>query len=229
MEWRLWLRPVLVSACAFALAACDTKSEAESSEALRNQFAVTIAGSVGDGPAVGADVMILDADGNVVVGGTSDSTAGYSVEVPPGTKYPLRIKAVAGTDLVSGAPLDFELEAAVMDPGLERINISPISTLAVRMAECRGASVGATELEGMFETISSKLSMGLDPALVPHPMNDEVDASNAASIVLANEGLAEALRRTSAALETSSAAVDPDRLLDLLACDLVDGAIDGDG
>ena len=58
MELRFWLRPALVSACAFVLTACESGSEAKSSEELRNQFAVTIAGSVGDGPAVGADVVI---------------------------------------------------------------------------------------------------------------------------------------------------------------------------
>src|SRR4030095_16136945 len=86
MEWRTRLRPAIVFACAYVVAACDSSTKAESSEALRNEVAVTIAGSVGDGPAVGADLMILDADGAVVVGGTSDSTAGYRIEVPPNTK-----------------------------------------------------------------------------------------------------------------------------------------------
>src|SRR4030095_10610768 len=106
MEWRTRLRPAIVFACAYVVAACHSSTKAESSEALRNEVAVTIAGSVGDGPVVGADVMSLDADGAVFAGGTIDSPPCYRIEVPPGTKYPLQIKAVAGTALVSGQPLD---------------------------------------------------------------------------------------------------------------------------
>jgi hypothetical protein len=61
MEWRTPLRPELGLASAYLVAARGSRTKVESSGALRNQVALTIADSVGAGPAVGADVMILDA------------------------------------------------------------------------------------------------------------------------------------------------------------------------
>jgi hypothetical protein len=205
-----------------ALGGCSNEGDGPSAQAL--------VGSVGDGPVVDALVTLTDAGGSLVSETLSDITANYAVDVPAGHAYPLTLTASGGTDLVTGRALDFTLRSVVLGPEVTRVNLSPITTLAVAVAACSsGAEVDAAHLETAFQTLAAELTMGLDPALVADPLHDEVIPATAAAVVLANEALAEALRRTQIALAATGSASDLDTLIARLGCDLTDGVVDGLG
>ena len=69
--------------------------------------------------------------------------------------------------------------------------------------------------------------MGLDGTIDAGA--DAVTAANAAEIVLANEALGEAIRRTETALSNAGVTLDGDQILRNLACDVSDGSVDGIG
>ena len=226
------LRLAILGGVSFIAAACGSDGggggEPATSQGLRNANPLTIAGSVGDGPVTGAAVTVHDANGESVVAGVSNDTAGYQITVPIGTLFPITVKASGGTDLVSGLTPDLDLKAVLLDPTINRVNVSPLSSLALEIARCTN-DVNASGLGNAWSVLESRVSMGLDPARVPDPTNGRIDASNVADIVLANEALGEALRRTEVALAGTSEAADTATILGRLGCDLADGAIDGAG
>jgi hypothetical protein len=196
---------------------------------LSNSSPITIAGSVGDGPIVHADIVVRDSRGRAVVTGKSDDQANYFVEVPAGTKFPLTVSATGGRDLVSGDPADFELVALLLEPANSMVNVSPMTTLVSRGAACRPGGVGAKNVEALWSALDTQSSMGFDRALMRDPMRDRITPQNAAAVVYANEGLGEAIRRTHRALQTTSVAASMDDIVRRLACDLADGVLDGAG
>jgi hypothetical protein len=198
------------------------------SPALQNANPLTLSGSIGDGPVVGATVTVLDSRGASVVAGVGDSLAGYRITVPAGTSFPITVTAAGGTDLVTGRAPDFDLKAVLLDPTVDRVNVSPFSSLALAIANCGGQPT-VTGIANAWTAINRRLSMGMDPARVPNPANGLIGANNIADVVLANEALGEALRRTAAALAGTSAAADTTTLIQRLGCDLVDGNMDGAG
>src|SRR5262245_47407316 len=167
-------RSLEVLALALAMTACQGGNESGSVDETVSAAAVTLTGSVGDGPVAGADITIVDAKGNVVLQGTSDSTANYQIEVPPGTLFPVVIKASGGTDLVSGQPVDFEVRAVAFDPTETLVNISPLSTLAVKTASCSSDGLTPKRLNKIWDLLSTRLNMGIDPAAIAHPMYDAI-------------------------------------------------------
>ncbi len=176
----------------------------------------------------GAAVTVHDATDESVVAGVSNDSAGYQITVPIGTLFPITVKASGGTDLVSGVAPDLDLKAVLLDPSISRVNVSPFSSLALEIARCTN-DVNASGLGNAWSVLESRVSMGLDPARVPDPTNGRIDASNVADVVLANEALGEALRRTESALAGTSESADTATILTRLGCDLADGAIDGAG
>ncbi len=199
-----------------------------SSQMLRNDNPITLSGSIGDGPVTGATVTVHDAHDQSVVAGVSDTTAGYQITVPAGTAFPITVTASGGTDLVSGVAPDFDLNAVLLNPTLNRVNVSPLSSLASAVAQC-GGTLTNDRLANAWTLLDGHLSMGLDATRVPDPANGAIDASTIADVVLANEALGETLRRTAAALAGTSAEANATTLIQRIGCDLVDGAIDGAG
>ena len=209
------LRAAVLGGLAIIAAACGSGGgggEPLTSQGLRNANPLTIAGSIGDGPVTGAAVTVHDASGESVVAGVSNDSAGYQITVPIGTLFPITVKASGGTDLVSGVAPDLDLKAVLLDPAINRVNVSPLSSLALEIARCTN-DVNASGLGNAWSVLESRVSMGLDPARVPDPTNGRIDASNVADIVLANEALGEALRRTEAALAGTSEAADTTTIL----------------
>jgi hypothetical protein len=188
---------------------------------------VVVSGSVGDGPAVGATLQVTDADGRVLRNDRSSATADYRLELPVETRLPVLVKATGGTDLVTQRPLDFPLLGAVLATGNVTVNISPLTTLAVRAAQCSTQGLGSAGLATAWERIYASASFGLDDVQVIDPMNDRVDAANVGTLVLANEALGEAVRRAAAALEQAGMSVSGEEILRQVGCDLVDGAVTG--
>lgn len=194
---------------------------------------LNIAGSVGDGPVVNADLSFIDANGVVIGQTTSDDRANYAFVVPAATALPVRVVASGGTDLVTGRPLDFDLVGVLgedADANGSTLNLSPLSTMTVRALECTGARFSFNELSTMWNLIRGQIGMGLSETLLPNPLFDEIDANNVAAVVFASEALAEVIRRTSQALTNAGFETPPAEVFSKVACDLsVDHQIDGLG
>ncbi len=217
------VRGLVFCALTLVAAACSSGSEEGSSDALLNAF--TFSGSVGDGPIVGAEVSVTDADGNLVTTATSDDGANYSVEIPGQTPLPVTISVQGGTDLVTQRASDFELVAALHTVGPQTVNVSPLTTLAVRAAECNG-DITPENLDLAWRAMSADLNIGLDSTALADPMTSAIDESNIETAVLANEAIGEWVRRTGAALQSAGVAVSLDEVVEVLACDMADGALD---
>lgn len=183
---------------------------------------VSVSGSVGDGPVVGADLVVTDANGQVLDRSTSDELASYALDLPGDTALPVLVEATGGVDLVTGRALDFTLLGAVLETGEVTVNISPLTTVAVRAAQCMAGGLTRDNLTLAWERIHDSLAMGLDPALIPDPMREPVTPANVEAVVLANEALGETVRRADRALKGAGLTVAPDALLEQAACALVD-------
>ncbi|MEQ8858056.1 MAG: hypothetical protein RIC56_05365 [Pseudomonadales bacterium] len=185
---------------------------------------LAVSGSVGDGPVVGADVVVTDAAGGIVERGASDGRADYRLTLPSGTLLPVRVTAAGGTDLVTARPLDFTLVGAALDGGDVTVNLTLLGTLAVRGAECAAGGLSAETLEAARNRLFAELSMGLDRDLVADPLSDPVRQTTVAARVLANEAVGESVRRTTRALAATGADVDGDDVLTQVACELMGSA-----
>ncbi|MCZ6643712.1 MAG: hypothetical protein O7F71_19220, partial [Gammaproteobacteria bacterium] len=204
------------------LIACSGGSEQTDSSSPDAPF--TVSGTVGG---VGAVLTATDVNGVTVAETLSDATSRYEVEIPPGAALPITITAQGGTDLVTGGSTDFDLLGVAFTANAQTINISPLTTLATRIAEC-SASVDESSIKRSWSVIDQKLGMGLTPAL--NPMNEPVGSSNAAELVLANTALRETVRRTASAMAGAGATVSAADVLRQVACDLqVDAVLNGVG
>ena len=201
------------------LAACTSGSEEGSSD---TRSAFEISGSIGDGPIVDADIVVVDANGVEIATGQSNERAEYTIEIPAGAALPVTVRVSGGTDLVTQRAADFELVSQVNATGTQTINVSPLTTLAVKTAECSGDS-STDGVDGAWNDLADQLNAGLDRSALGDPLADPIDATNIETAVLANEALGEVIRRTGAALPD----VDLEQVVDVLACDLADGQLDG--
>lgn len=184
----------------------------------------TVSGTVGN---VGAALTATDATGATVAQTQSEATSRYEVEIPSGAAQPITIRAQGGTDLVTGTSTDFDLVGVTFTSTAQTINLSPLTTLATRIAECTG-SVTKSSIETSWSIIDQKLGMGLRPTL--NPMNEPVGSGNAAELVLANAALQEMVRRTASAMAAAGATLSGDDILKQVACDLqADAVLNGVG
>lgn len=217
-------RSVCLCAALALLAACSGSSSRNYTESE----GLVLSGSVGDGPIVGADLLVEDAKGEPVWEGTSDSSASYQVEIPDGTYLPVTVRVSGGTDLVTGRPADFELIGAAFESGPVTLNASPYTTLAVKTARCVG-ELTPENLTWAWQRIHDTLNLGWDASQISDPMAEPVGEQNVGTLLLSNEALGEVIRRTSAAFAATATPLDNDQVMGQLACDLADGTLDGDG
>ncbi|MCX7063600.1 MAG: hypothetical protein NT024_03315, partial [Proteobacteria bacterium] len=158
MQYR-WVR-LSVLACLSVgtqgLIGCSSEGDAPVAEALRNVQGVMITGSVGDGPVVGATIVVVSADGAVVSQTTGGSTASFVVLVPANTRYPIRLRAVGGTDLVSLRTPDFTLETVITSPKQVVANLSPFSTLVARSFDCDSQAVGQAAVRQSWDQVMTE-------------------------------------------------------------------------
>lgn len=221
------LRLAALAAIAGLLAACGGGTS--STPGGNPPASVTISGSVGDGPIIGATITIMDAYGTVIATTTSDDMASYKTNIPEDAAYPLIIAANGGTDLVSGTAPDFEMLSLVYDASAQNANINPFSTLIVKTAQSMPGGLNPANLELATQIITKNVNFGLDTAQVPDPITTVIDEQNVATIVKSSEVLAEMLRRARRSLTASGSTLNEDDLMDRLASDLSDGVIDGAG
>jgi len=176
---------------------------------------------VGDGPVIGATVTLTDANGEVVRTGTSDGSANYDVELPEDVATPVLVSAAGGTDVVTGDSPDFLMLSAVTNPEQGTANISPITTLVVRAAQCTEGGLSEESLSSARQSILERFGFGLDPRLVPDPITTRIGNGNVADIIKANEAVSEMVRRTHDSLLGTGAEMSPDELVTAIACGFV--------
>ena len=189
-----------------------------------------LSGSVGDGPIVEGLITVFDDQGVVVKEIQSDASASYHATVRvDASRYPLRIEATGGTDLVTGAPPDFTLTSIAMRPAERTVgNINPHSTLVVEAALNLNAGPTANAIASGRTTVLQQLNFGLDNRLLSDPLTSEIDGINVAMIVKSSEGLGEMIRRTRDAL-IGTGTSNADQVVAAIGADLVDGIVDGRG
>src|SRR5690606_20657758 len=121
-----------------ALAACggDDKDVVDLADRLSGQH-VTLTGSVGDGPIVGAQLTVVAKSGETLRRAVSDQNAGYNIELRArGRDYPLLIEARDGIDLVTNRAPDFVLRGVGLSSSRRAtVNLNPFGTLAVATAK----------------------------------------------------------------------------------------------
>jgi len=214
----------------FLLAACSgSSSENTDGAGGAPDDPISLSGSVGDGPVVDAEIRVTDVQGELLEQHSSDAFANYELNLPADAALPVLVTASGGTDLVTGRAVDFTLVGAALETGARTVNLSPLSTVAVRGAQCAVDGLTAENLQQAWQRVREELSMGLDPALVADPMSEPVTRANIESVVLANEALGEVVRRTVQALSNAGSPADGDEVIEQIACDLVGRQATGSG
>lgn len=189
----------------------------------------TISGSVGDGPIIQAQITVTDSYGFTLGNAVSDINASYSISVPQGTTYPVVVKATGGIDVVTNTAPDFSMISVALDPSANTVNINPYSTLIVKIAQSMSGGLTAANLSMANQYVIKQLNFGLDPVLVPNPISTPINEANVSVIIKSSEALGEAIRRTRDVLSISGSYLTEDEIIDTIASDMSDGALDGHG
>jgi hypothetical protein len=189
---------------------------------------MSLSGSVGDGPVINADIRVVDANGDLVVETTSNLNAAYQLDIPDGTPLPVIASAAGGTDVVTGRGADFPLQAVAFESGSLTLNMTPYTTLALKIAQCRN-DLNPNGVAAAWEILHERLNFGWRRSLVADPMRDAINAGNAATVLLSNEALGELVRRTEIALTNAGVEITAEGVIAQLACDLADEQLDGAG
>lgn len=219
----LFLNRLLIVILSVAVTACGGGGS------TGGQDAITLQGSVGDGPVVSATVTISDAGGTVLATVSSDGQAVYRAEIPADARFPLLLSARGGTDIVSGQAPDFTLQSVVTGTGGQTANLNPFTTLIVTTAQAMPGGLNTANLASAKSLVLSRLNFGLDDRLVSDPISSPVTPGNVANIVKASEALAETIRRSRDALAAAGVNLSEDQFITRLSADLSDGQLDGSG
>ncbi|MBF0132417.1 MAG: hypothetical protein HQL75_07515 [Magnetococcales bacterium] len=186
----------------------------------------SVSGMVIDGPVSGSTITIKDSAGNAVTTTTSGSDAKYTVSIPSGVVYPLRVSISGGTDLVSGeTPMG--MESLVTDATQSTANVTPITSM-MYYAALSGAGGDLSKVTSAIvktakTNVISQFGFGTDSEDSSFdPVSSTISSSNVTSVMMAAEAMAETLRR---AVGTDSA--DITKAFAALGEDMVDGSMDG--
>ena len=191
---------------------------------------IQLAGSVGDGPVVGATVEVWDSRDRLIVTMKSDNTASFKARLKvKRASYPLLLKVRGGIDLVSGSALDFQMLSVMADRHPRQININPFSTLIVKIAQSLPGGINAENLGIAKQTVTTSLGFGLDERLIDDPVTTRISDANVASLMKSSEALGEMVRRTRDAMTAAGRRIDGNAVMNAIAADLHDGALDGKG
>ncbi|QKT02453.1 discoidin domain-containing protein [Ectothiorhodospiraceae bacterium 2226] len=227
-------RRVLPPLALMTLAACGGgDGPLNSSPPTVTSQAITLQGTVSDGPVIEANIVARDAAGRSIGSTTSDANARYTIRIPEGTPLPVTLVASGGTDIVSADAPAFTLKSASFATSSATANINAYSTIAVRTARKMDGGLNAANMERAIGHVVRQFNFGLDTFAMPDPITTPVTGNNVATAVRANEALAQAIKRTQAALQQgadlTAAQMSHDDLLEALAADMVDGVLDGNG
>lgn len=189
-----------------------------------------ISGSVGDGPIINASVKIYGNGNRLIRTTTTYKNATYLSNITaPSFYYPLTVGVNDGIDLVTGMHPDFGLRSVALSPLAKHTNVNPFSTMIVRRAIASPGVVNASTILSARKVVTTQLNFGLDPSLVPDPINTPIATSNVAVITKSSEAIGEMIRRVRDHLVKGGIAITGNGVMAALADDLVDGVINGKG
>lgn len=228
------VKPAMVAMVAITISACgggSSETGSTSTEAAPTiADDVTISGSVGDGPVVGAKVSIYDNAGTLIATRTSDGNANYNIRIKAqGGAYPLRIEATGGTDLVTGAVPEFTLVSTASHPSVKQVNLNPFTTLITNIAMRMPSGITPENLDAARSYVLDYMGFGFDTRIVPDPVTTQISDASIAMIVKSSEALGEAIRRTRSRLRSQETSLSADTVIARLSADLVDGELNGQG
>ncbi|MDX1481814.1 MAG: putative Ig domain-containing protein, partial [Woeseiaceae bacterium] len=224
-----YVRLIFLTLTVSALGGCLLEDDELSPTA---EVTTRLSGSVGDGPIVGAAMRITTAKGDILAEFESSAvTASYDLNVRTrGSNYPLIVDARGGTDIVTNALPDFDMQGAVTAPSKRAVaNINPFSTVAVEAAINMPGGLSKNNVADAEVLVSNALNFGLDGLAVSGPMRTAITDQNIAEIVRASEALGEAVRRTRDWLSSAGFNRSGDAVVEAIGSDLADGIIDGRG
>ena len=203
---------------------------------------ITLNGSVGDGPTINSDIVVLDTDGNQLAALKSDSTGAYRIDMNVSTAdLPLLVRATGGTDIVTNTTPDFPLQGALsVIRNNNVVNLNPFSTFAVEIARDLNGGISKQSLATAEEIATKSMNSGLTTLVsapvsegsteIPvGPMQTVIDAGNIAEIIKASETLGEIVRRSRDAMNDSGRGTNATAVIQALGSDLIDGVIEGNG
>jgi hypothetical protein len=221
---------------ALQLAACvddddsTTGALSESSDTALVASDVVVSGSVGDGPVIGATIIVYSNTGTEIGTMTSDNSASFQqIFKVKGKDYPLILEVNGGFDLVTGSEPDFQMLSVMMNPSEKQVNINPFSTLIVKIAQSLPGGINQNNVSLASSFVTEKLGFGLDLNLVPDPINSIITESNVANLVKASEVCGEMVRRTRDRISETGTSLSGDDVVDAIAADMTDGFLDGVG
>lgn len=185
----------------------------------------TVTGVVIDGPVSGATVTVTDSSGRTVGSTTTGDDAKYSVNVPAGTTYPLRVAISGGTDQVTGeAPAP--MESLVTDSKQTTANVTPITTVMVQAAVSNAGSLDKVTPAIVTDARNNAISnfgFGVDSEDGNFdPIAGKVGTNNITSIIRSSEAMAEIVRRAVGSNQTTVA-----QAIKVIGEDMADGSMDG--
>ncbi len=208
----------------------DLLGDSSGGAPINTSETVTVSGSVGDGPVTGATVNVYSSQGTLLGSFVSDSKANYQARVKArGNEYPLRLEASGGIDLVTGKAPDFRMISVMAHPSVKTANINPHSTLIVKVAEQSPGGLDAGKIDAAKAMVMGSLSFGLNSNQVPDLITSAITDNNIADIVKASESMGEVIRRTRDLMATAGRPLDGDAVMTVLAADMSDGVLDGQG
>ena len=224
---------LITAAFSLALTGCSPSGEGDYDSAWVGDIEkdINVSGSVGDGPAVNATVTIRKKNGEELASFRSDASASYDVSLSVSERhFPLLVDATGGTDLVTNTAPDFVLRSAVLSArDSVTANVNPFSTVAYELAKDLNGGVTRQNLLAAEDIVAKSMNSGLTTLMSSGPLQTPVDGTNVSEIVKASEVLAEIVRRTRDALNSSGHSVTADDVIEAIAADLIDGVIEGNG
>lgn len=224
---------LITAAFSISMTACSPSGEGDYDSAWVGDIEskLTVSGSVGDGPAANATVVIRKNNGEEVTSFKSDASGSYNVDLSVSQRhFPLLVEATGGTDIVTDTAPDFVLRGAVLSAqGDVTANVNPFSTFAYEMSKDLNGGTTSGNLIAAEKIVVSTMNSGLTTLANTGPMRTPVDESNVAEMIKASETLAEIVRRTRDALIQAGHETTADAVIEALASDLIDKVIEGNG
>ncbi len=188
---------------------------------------LNLKGIVGDTPRINAEIIISDSKGEELLVTASDERGHYKITIPSGVSYPLILKAVGGTDIISNTEPGYAMLSIVEGSYQETANINSFSTLITESAKAMGGGLNLRNVSLAKLQITNSINFGLNNQQIPDIITSEIDKSNIASYVKAAAALGEWLRRTYRTLAAEEDGWSYEKLITTLSTDLVDGSLDG--
>ena len=223
----------ITAALSCLVTACSSGGEGDYDSAWVGDIEseLTVSGSVGDGPAVNASVVIRKNNGEELSSFRSDGSGSYNVDLSVSKRhFPLLVDAIGGTDIVTDTAPDFVLRSAVLSAqGQVTANVNPFSTFAYEIAKDMNGGLTKENFIAAESIAVTSLNSGLASLVTSGPMRTPVDESNVAEMIRSSETLAEIVRRTRDALNATGHTTTADAVIEALASDLIDKVIEGNG